>query len=288
MIADDGATIGRMPLPTIRPMTPADVDAASEAILRQGWGERRAQLTFAAADPGSHAFVADLDGAVVGTGIATMHGQAAWIGTIWVDEMSRRMGLGMALTEATMGAAEAAGARTYVLVATDAGRRLYEKIGFEVETTYRILDAPGIVGVADPRIRAFCEDDLDAVAALDRRATGEDRRRVLATFATTESARCLERSDGSLGGFVVRAPWGGGATIAPDIEDAVAILQARRITSGPGKHVRAGLLAENEAGLDRLLHDGWTEAWDAPRMIRGERLDWDPAAIWGQFNHAMG
>ena len=277
-----------MPLPTIRPMTPADVDAASEAILRQGWGERRAQLTFAAADPGSHAFVADLDGTVVGTGIATMHGRSAWIGTIWVDEASRRHGLGMALTQATIDAAEAAGARTLLLVATDAGRRLYEKIGFEVETTYRILDAPGLVGAPDPRVRAYRDDDLAAVAALDRRATGEDRQGVLTAFAGPDTTRCLERADGSLGGFVVRAPWGGGATIAPDIEDAIAILQARRIASGPDRHVRAGFLAENEAGLERLASDGWTEAWDAPRMIRGDALDWDPTAIWGQFNHAMG
>lgn len=277
-----------MPRPTIRPMTPADVDAASEAILRQGWGERRAQLTFAAADPGSHAFVADLGGAVVGTGIATMHGTSAWIGTIWVDEASRRNGLGMALTQATIDAAEAAGARTLLLVATDAGRRLYEKIGFEVETTYRILEAPGLIGVPDPRIRDYRDGDLTAMAALDARATGEDRRGVLTAFTGPATTRCLERVDGSLGGFVVRAPWGGGATIAPDIEDAVTILQARRIASGPERHVRAGLLAENESGLERLASDGWAEAWHAPRMIRGDALDWDPTAIWGQFNHAMG
>ena len=37
-----------------------------------------------------------------------------------------------------------------------------------------------------------------------------------------------------------------------------------------------------------LLADGWTEAWEGPRLIRGEPLDWHPEAIWGQFNHAMG
>ncbi len=61
----------------------------------------------------------------------------------------------------------------------------------------------------------------------------------------------LERADGSLGGFVVRAPWGGGATIAPDLDAAVAILHARRVASGSAGRVRAGLLTENEAGLER-------------------------------------
>jgi hypothetical protein len=47
-------------------------------------------------------------------------------------------------------------------------------------------------------------------------------------------------------------------------------------------------LLENEAGADALEARGWTEAWRAPRLIRGEPIDWRPDAIWGQFNHAMG
>ena len=68
----------------------------------------------------------------------------------------------------------------------------------------------------------------------------------------------------------------------------MAILYARRLDHAPGGRVRAGLLSDNEAGLARLAADGWTEAWHAPRLVRGERLEWDPCAIWGQFNHAMG
>ena len=99
---------------------------------------------------------------------------------------------------------------------------------------------------------------------------------------------CVERDDGSLGGFVIRAPWGGGATIAPDLDDALAILHARRLASSPERRVRAGLLETNTAGLERLRADGWVDAWHAPRMIRGEMPAWQPAAIWGQFDHAIG
>ena len=278
-----------MQLPTIRPMTAADVDPAADALLRDDWGDRRATFAFAAGQPGCRAFVADTNGAIVGTGIVTLNGPVAWIGTIWVDPDWRRAGLGMALTQTTIDAAEADGCQTLVLVATDAGRRLYEKIGFEVQTTYRILEASGLAGVAaDPRVRAYRADDLEAMVDLDVAATGEERRHLLAAFAGPETTRCLERTDGTLGGFVVRAPWGGGATIAPDPEDAAAILHARRLAAGSDGHVRAGLLAENEAGLALLERDGWVEAWRAPRLIRGEPLDWHPEWIWGQFNHAMG
>jgi GNAT superfamily N-acetyltransferase len=270
-------------------MTPDDVEAASAAMLASDWGDRREWFEFAVRHPACHVIVAEVDGQPVGTGVATINGSVGWIGTIWVAPAWRRRGLGMALTQGPIDAAEAAGCRTLVLVATEAGRPMYERLGFEVQTWYRIVEAPGLDGGAvDPRIRSFRTSDLATMAALDAAATGEDRAHLLEAFATPDSTRVLEREDGSLGGFVVRAPWGGGATIAPRFEDAEAILHARRVAGGPGKRVRAGLLGDNEAGLERLSAAGWTEAWRAPRLIRGEPLAWDPAAIWGQFNHALG
>ena len=152
-----------------------------------------------------------------------------------------------------------------------------------------MFEAPGLDGATlDPRIRPFESSDLAAITALDRAVTGEDRAHLHRAFAHPDSARVLVRDDGSLGGFVVRAPWGGGATIAPEIEDAEALLRARRVASGPDKLVRAGLLDENQAGRERLLGAGWTESWRAPRLVRGDAPAWRPTAIWGQFNLAHG
>ncbi len=278
-----------MQLPRIRPMTVADVGPITAAFLRQDWGDRRIKLDYVVREPRSRPFVAEADGVVVGTGVASLHGSVAWIGTIWVEPAWRRRSVGMALTQATIEAAEAAGCRSLVLVATEAGRRLYERIGFEVQTTYRILEIAGPAAhQMDPRIRPFAPADLAAMAELSLAATGEDRTHLLDAFASVETARCLEHDDGSIGGFTVRAPWGGGQTIAPDIGDAIAILDSRRAGRAADERVRAGLLLENEAGLDRLLASGWTEAWSAPRMVRGDPLTWHPEWIWGQFDHAIG
>ena len=111
---------------------------------------------------------------------------------------------------------------------------------------------------------------------------------LLTAFASPDSAMCFVRDDGSLGGFVARTPWGGGSTIAPRLEDAEALLHARRVGREPEHRIRAGLVAENEAGLARLLETGWTESWSAPRLIRGDALHWQPEAVWGQFSHALG
>jgi GNAT superfamily N-acetyltransferase len=274
-------------------MTERDIPVATSAILADDWGDRRAWFEFVVGHPSAAAVVAEIDGEIVGTGVTSVNGPVAWIGTIWVASSWRRAGIGTGLTGATIEAAEAAGARTLLLVATDAGRPLYERLGFEIQTWYVTLEAPGLGSATEPTIahppwRAFDGADLVSMASLDRAATGEDRAGLLSAFASAESTRVLADADGGIDGFVVRAPWGGGATIAPAAGDALAILQARRVAAGPGRRVRAGLLAENLDGLALLAANGWTEAWRAPRLIRGGPLDWRPTHIWGQFNHALG
>jgi predicted N-acetyltransferase YhbS len=278
-----------MRLPTIRPMAATDIDQVTAAFGREGWGDRRTTLEFVTRHPETHPLVADIEGEIVGTGVATVNGTVGWIGTIWVDPDRRRRGIGMALTRATIEAAESAGCRTLVLVATEAGRRLYEPLGFEVDATYRIIEALGTAGrPVDPRIRPFRDADLGPMTSMANEATGEDRGHLLRAFASPETARCLIHADGSIGGFTVRAPWSGGQTIAPGLEDAVAMLDARRAAHEPDERVRAGLVEANREGLERLLSSGWTDAWQAPRMIRGEPIDWQPRAIWGQFSFAIG
>jgi hypothetical protein len=162
-------------------------------------------------------------------------------------------------------------------------------MGFEVQTRYRILEAPGLDDAEPPddAVRPFADADLDAILALDRAATGEDRGHAIRRFASPEGTIVLSIG-GAVRGYVIRAPWGGGATVAPDPADAIRILRARRRTHGPGGRVRVGLMEENAAGLAALEAAGLAPIWSAPRLARGEPLDWHPDWIWGQFNHAMG
>ena len=286
---------GAMPNPRLRSMTLADIAPTSAAILADDWGDRRTWFEFAVGHPGCDVVVADVDGQVVGTGVTTRNGPVGWIGTIWVDPAWRGQGLGRTLTEATIDAAEAGGCRSLVLVATPAGQPLYERLGFEVQTRYRTMEAPGRLG-GDPAVaarartpcRPFRPEDLAVMAQLDRAATGEDRAHLLAAFATPASTRIVAGPDDVARGFMIRAPWGGGATIARDPDDAMALLNARRDGYPTERKVRAGILTDHDAGLARLLADGWTEAWQAPRLERGEPIAWHPESIWGQFNHAVG
>jgi predicted N-acetyltransferase YhbS len=278
----------RRVLPAIRPMRPADVELSAELILRNDFGVRREWLAFATSQPECHPIVATADGDVVGTGVGTANGPVGWIGTIFIAPEQRGRGVGTAITQALVDALEGAGCETLVLVSTREGLPLYRRLGFKAQARYQILEADGLAGPADPLVRAYRPADLAAMLTLDREATGEDRGHALRRFADPASSKVVTDVDDVIRGFVVRAPWGGGATIAPDVEDALRILQARRAASGPGGRVRVGLLDLNGPGLARMAAEGLRPAWSAPRLARGRPLDWHPEWIWGQLNHAIG
>jgi GNAT superfamily N-acetyltransferase len=277
----------------LRPMLPSDVDAATEMILANDWGVRREWLALAATQPACAPIVAVADGRIVGTGVGTANGPVGWIGTIFIEPAWRGQGIGRAITQSIIDGLEAAGCRTLVLVATAEGRRLYDRMGFEVQTRYRIFQAPGLPGSvasvdAGRRVRSFHADDLEAMLAIDRAGTGEDRGHLLRRLASPDTARVAVSDAGTVDGFVIRAPWGGGATVARSTEAALALIAARRATAGPDGRVMVGILQGNEDGHDRLIERGFTPRWSAPRMIRGEPMAWHPERIWGQLNHAVG
>ena len=278
-----------MTAPVLRPMTRADVDAATELILGNDWGVRRDWLEFATMQAACLPIVAEANGEIVGTGVGTANGLVGWIGTIFIAPDRRGQGLGRAITQEIIDRLESAGCRSLVLVATNEGRRLYERMGFEVQTQYRILQAIGLPPVdLDDGVRPFEAADLPAIEQLDREGTGEDRAHAIRRLAGGETTRVTAGDAGSIDGFVIRAPWGGGATIARSADAALRILTARRRAAGPEGRVRVGLLDENEEGLGRLAEVGLRLMWSAPRMVRGEAVAWHPDWIWGQFNHAMG
>ena len=278
-----------MSTPAIRPMTPADVDPAAELILGNDWGVRREWLEYATSQAACVPLIAEAGGEIVGTGVGTANGPVGWIGTIFIAPDRRGRGLGRALTQAIIDRLETAGCRSLVLVATSEGRRLYERMGFDLQSRYHILQAIGLPPADDADgVRPFAPADIEAIERLDRAGTGEDRAHAIRRYASPDTTRVTTGDDDGVEGFVIRAPWGGGATIARTPDAALRLLTARRRAAGPEGRVRVGLLDENSEGLARLSEVGLRLTWSAPRMLRGEPLVWRPEWIWGQFNHALG
>ena len=272
-------------------MTVVDTAPAADLLLRGDWGERRTFFDWAVAQPTLAPLVAERDGEIVGTGVGSVHGSVGWVGTIYVEPAERGSGLGRSMTRAVIDELEARSCRTLLLIATPMGRPVYERERFarlDDQVRFSIDGLPGTDGPHDPRIRPFRPSDLEAIATLDRFATGEDRSTVLASLLAPPSTWVALGAEGAIRGYLARAPWRGGALIAPDPDDAARLLEMRRRSTGVSGKAGAGLVGSNRAGRERLRAAGWLEEPGGVRMIRGEPLDWHPEAIWGQFNGALG
>ncbi|HET7026749.1 MAG TPA: GNAT family N-acetyltransferase [Candidatus Limnocylindrales bacterium] len=274
-------------------MSATDLGPVAAMIALGGWGDRRPLLEWAVAHAAADPVVAERDGSIVGSGVGTLNGPVGWLGVIFVDRRQRRRGYGRALTEAICERLETAGARTLTLTASRQGAPLYDRLGFRETDRYVTFEIPGGnerhgTNRGPVGVRQFREDDRARVEALDREATGEDRSHLLRAWADRDSATVAVDPSGRVRGFIVRPPWGGGATIADAAETALALLDQRRLRAGPGRTVRAGVPGANVAGREMLAATGWQEAWSAPRMERGEPIDWRPERIFGQFGMAFG
>lgn len=274
----------------IRAMTAADLDEVAAVTEAGGFGNRRDffRMTLALGD--CRPLVAVERGRIVGTGLGSIRGQTGWIGVIFVVPELRGRGLGTALTEAVSADLESAGCVSAVLVATDLGRPVYDKLGFRVQTEYHMISGDPLPDAPVPppgrRLRSIARSDLKGIVGLDRMATGEDRRSLIEYFAS--SGWLIEGPEGGLRGFLMPTVRGNGAVIAPDPEDALCLLDLHRHLAPRDGHAWAGLVTEHEAGRQLLVDRGWYAWRTFPRMVRGRDPEWQPAMIWGQFNHAMG
>ena len=272
----------------IRAMTPADIDPVA-AIYRAGsWGERRLFLESVLSNSACKALVGICDGAVTATGMATVNGRVGWVGSIFVDVSQRSRGFGRAMTEAVCAEIDAAGCTTQALIASRYGRPLYEKMGFRADGAYQILEAPTLgASPAQPHgtsVRHMTRDDLGRLGELDARATGEDRRALLAPMVG--SGWVLE-SGADLLGYLVQIWPESAALVATEREHALFLLDLLRYL-GHGRTDRARAAVHGEEERHLLARLGWEPIMTEPRMLRGEAVEWKPSLIWSILGFAFG
>ncbi|WP_028063369.1 GNAT family N-acetyltransferase [Solirubrobacter soli] len=230
--------------------------------------------TVAEADDG-HFLAVERDGAIVATGASVGFGPTGWIGGIAVAPEARGARLGQALTEAVI---DALGPReTLLLLASDAGRPIYERLGFEVEERYVVMWGPESATPAANGLRRLTAADRDAVAALDARVTGEARSLVLdvgldGAIATPD-----------LSAVAFRPPWPALPIVASDPDAGATLLRA---LIAPG--LRLAVPESNAAALETLRALGCTPGRDVVRMRSGAPVQWRPDELWGVFSLFFG
>jgi GNAT superfamily N-acetyltransferase len=279
----------------VRPMarTPEAVLEATACVVDGGWGTYRqfhAIFTSYAANRSCRTFLArDGEGRVVATAVATRYASTGWIGHVFVRPDVRGLGLGTRLTSVALDILQRAGCATILLAATDIGRPIYERMGFEVESHYHEMRGTALPRTAElAPYRPLLPSDRAALAALDRQVSGDDRGSILTRFQ--DFAWGVSRN-GALVGAAVPLPWGGAwSALLPGAGEAEAAAFARllRTVGSLGPEVVLYPPDENRLALDLLRDSGFEELRTVPRMFLGKRSEWQPAALWNPMTLGLG
>jgi predicted N-acetyltransferase YhbS len=204
-------------LDTVRPATEADFAAIDRVYRESGFGnDVLTEIRYARDALRGEIFVAIAAGRVVGASSCVPFGKhTGWLGGVAVSPAYRRRGIGSALTHAAQKWLRARGVQTTFLLATELGRPIYERLGFQKEEDYAFFTIPDNRPVLGPAqyVRVGRTEDLPAVLSIDREATGEDRSLLLGTYWPRG---CLvSEVDGAIQGFHARSDWEvGGATVS--------------------------------------------------------------------------
>lgn len=191
--------------PPLVAFAPSHLEGALRLSQEAGWPHRLDDWALVAAVSQG---VAVLDGdRVAATGLCTLYGEHARFSMVLVGKSLRGRGIGRQVMAALAGLA---GNRSVSLVATADGKPLYERLGFRptgaiVQYQGLVRSPTGTVGsvhVAEPGA-------ADAIAAIDRRATGMDRSALMRCLADRGTVLLAE------GGFAVLRDFGRGRVLGP-------------------------------------------------------------------------
>jgi GNAT superfamily N-acetyltransferase len=269
----------------IRPATDRELPLVVEVLRRAGFGTQVARLLeYPRHSPHGAILVACGEraaGEVIGVACTAAFGATGWIGALGVLPEARRRGLGAALTEAAVQWLRARDARTVLLYATDAGRPVYERLGFVAEE--RAIAWRGVAGAAPPlALRTLAAADRERLRALDLETTGERRDAVLDAIDPLAGVAADDPGGACLAGWALASPWGAGTAIAARAPEVGVALMAAA-TAGPA----AGTLVVpdgNAPAVEALRAWRFVRLNDALRMRLGPAVDWRPERQFGLFN----
>ncbi len=271
-------------------MTMPELEAAIAVANSAGWGDQRPIFSFYARHSHCVPFVAKAGGTVIGTAVAIQRGPVGWVGHVIVPPDYQRQGIGAALTRTVSQYLQAQQCQSVLLIATDAGYPVYEKLGFQVETAYQFMKGQSSITFPSAvRLRPLQENDLPAICQLDQEVTGEDRSPQLRAFAQGGFVLVDEQTQ-KLRGFFLPTPWGEGPGIALEPEDGCLLLEIRRAIAGAGNapEMMFAVPYENLAGQAYLQRQGFKAVRRGARMFLGKAVTWQPEAVWSRFSGAMG
>ena len=260
----------------IRSMRSADVPAAMRLKEAAHWNQVAEDWNGFLEIEASGCFAGELDGEVVTTATNfNYENRFGWIGMILVDPIHRRKGIATRMMNQSISYLESLPCPCQKLDATDAGAKVYEKIGFVTEYQVERWTHPGRQqrDNSDAGLSDLTSQDLSAVEAWDRPIFGASRQRLLNWYVNNPAPSLLLGDPGNPEGFLVGRPGSGAFQVGPMVaatSDAAARLLSGYLGRIGPRNLIADIHVQNpDARL--LLEDlGFERSRVLQRMYRGQ------------------
>lgn len=257
-------------------MTVADIVLGMRLGGQAGWNQLEADWRrFLELEP-EGCFIAEVEGAVVGTTATLRFGAAdACVALVLVDAKLRGQGIGTALMRHALDHLDGLGIQTIRLDATPLGQPIYEKLGFHAEYELARFDGT-LPSPAPPRaatpVECASAADLDAVASLDREVSGLDRGRIIQRFfAEYPGEMRVVRNGRDVAGYATCRPGGKAWQIGPCMarDAAGALLLDDAFTRRAGQRVYVDIPLAHPEALALAEARGLAVQRQLLRMFRG-------------------
>ena len=231
-----------------------------------GWNQPEEEIQEIIRRSGRFLFGAFLRKRLLGTAAAYAYpdGGFAFINEVIVENEFHRRGIAAQLLRKLipLTAAEFPVLRLY---ATDMGRPLYEKFGFEPYAALSFLQlSPAEAPNPDGAVMPLTQNEIAEAAELDRNNFGADRSELIHALMTASPENAwMQRKNGRLTGFIVRGPmsW---LLQAGSLEDMTSLIRWADKHSGKGSY--PVLIRQEHA--EQLSSEG-TEHFKLTAMQRG-------------------
>jgi GNAT superfamily N-acetyltransferase len=281
----------------IRTMAVADLPVAMRLKEQAGWNQVEADWWRLIAMQPDGCFVAELDGAVVGTTVACVFDSVAWLAMVLVEATVRGRGIGSALVEHALAYADGRSVKTVRLDATPLGQPLYEKQGFVAQFKLtRYAGAPQS-GERFPHEKEEVElaadgmESFDEITVLDRSVTNINRARYLRRlFDENPSEVRVARRSGELAGYLLSRPGSNAVQIGPCIAVGVAgeLLLADAAHRLVGQRVYLDVPTLNDAAVRTAERFQFEPQRQLTRMYRGIEVVENAMQLWASSGPALG
>ena len=219
-------------------------------------------------------FLISIDDSVVGSGNVLQNGKIGWLANIFVSTNYRGRGLGVKITQFLIDFLNKRECETQLLIATEMGEGVYQKLGFRRTATYQGYQSKSNTHhKMNENIRQLQESNIQSLLVLDQEINGEDRSHFL--LNNYESGLGYFDKNGELIG-VYLPDFGRGLVLAKNEDAGIELLKIKHSEKDKVSYIPV----ENKVANDFLKSNNTQQLENFSRMILGKENNWNPKYIY--------